>query len=232
MKKDKEWLKEQFTYYREAVGQTFNDVSRGMNYAYDNVEKIIDQLEEPEIEEELWKDIEGYEGLYQVSSSGRVKRVKSGRILKPGLNQKGYEIVSLSKNNTKSMKRVNRLVAQHFIPNEHNLPQVNHIDENKRNNKVSNLEWVTSHQNANYGNRNRKLANVNNKPVMGINLRTGEKIIFSSTQSTVQFGFNFQNVAQVARGERNSHKGYTWEYVEIDMGRQLLDMSFTAEVTE
>ena len=130
------------------------------------------------------------------------------------------------------MKRISRLVAIHFIPNDNGLPQVNHIDEDRRNNIATNLEWVTPKQNANHGNRNRKLSNIHNKPVMGTNIETGERIIFPSTHATVQFGFNFQNVAQVARGERISHKGFSWEYIDINLTRELIDLNFAQEVTQ
>lgn len=189
-------------------------------------------VEDKEWLREEWKPINEYEDTYEVSNLGKVRNKKSGRVLKPGINRQGYEIVSLSKNNVKRMKRVSRLVAIHFIPNDNDLPQINHIDEDRRNNIVTNLEWVTPKQNANHGNRNRKISDVNNKPVMGINLETGEKIIFPSTHATVQFGFNFQNVAQVARGERNTHKGFSWEYIDMNLTRELIDLAFAEEVME
>lgn len=110
---------------------------------------------------EIWKDIKGYEGLYQVSNIGRVKslkkevngrgnkiRIVKERILKPVIVYNGYERVILSKNCKTKLYRVNRLVAQAFIPNNNNYPIINHIDGNKRNNIVDNLEWCSySHNN-------------------------------------------------------------------------------------
>ena len=101
---------------------------------------------------EIWKDIKDYEGAYQISSKGRFKslaRRYSPReeILKPFLTKDGYEMVELCKNNKAAHKRVNRLVAIAFIPNNQNKPQVNHIDGNKLNNCVENLEWVTNSEN-------------------------------------------------------------------------------------
>lgn len=102
--------------------------------------------------EEIWKDIKGYEGLYQVSSEGRVKsKARNGnwkeKILKPVKTKDNYFIVGLCKNGKSKNKRINRLVAEAFIPNPENKPEVNHIDGNKHNNKISNLEWVTTKEN-------------------------------------------------------------------------------------
>ena len=94
--------------------------------------------------EEEWKDVIGFEGLYQVSNLGRVKSMpKRGHgeiILSPSKDKDGYLLVYLYSNRGKFACKVHRLVAKHFIPNIYNLPQVNHIDENKQNNIVTNLE--------------------------------------------------------------------------------------------
>jgi hypothetical protein len=102
---------------------------------------------------EVWKDIEGYEGIYQVSSLGAVKSLDRldgrghkilGKLLKTGNDVRGYQQVSLSKNGKATVRRVHRLVAETFIPNPEEKPQVNHIDGYKTNNTVDNLEWTTS----------------------------------------------------------------------------------------
>jgi len=121
---------------------------------------------------EIWKDIVGYEGLYQVSSLGRVKSLlKSVRyehcktkeehfkinkeIIKKPSTCKGYTSISLSKDNKTSTKRMCRLVAIAFIPNPENKPQVNHIDGNKENDNVENLEWNTCGENVNHAIKNK-----------------------------------------------------------------------------
>lgn len=114
-----------------------------------------------DFEGEVWKDIPGFEGCYRISNCGRVKSISRmrqnshqvipSRILKYGDNGHGYIIVNLYKNNIGHMKYVHRLVAIAFLPNPLNLPEVNHKDEDKFNNKLENLEWCTGLYNTNYG---------------------------------------------------------------------------------
>lgn len=95
---------------------------------------------------EKWKDIDGFEGKYQISSWGRVRN-RDGLILKPYMNNKGYLKISLQQGRRAIKKRVHRLVAIAFIPNPENLPQVNHKDGNKTNNSFTNLEWISNSDN-------------------------------------------------------------------------------------
>lgn len=114
---------------------------------------------------EIWKPVKGYEGFYEVSNLGRVKsldridslgRNHKGIILRPNHNRHGYEYVCLRKNGNKKFKNIHRIVAEAFIENPSELPQVNHKDEDKTNNRVDNLEWCTAKYNMNYGDRNKK----------------------------------------------------------------------------
>lgn len=107
---------------------------------------------------EVWKDIEGYEGKYQVSNLGRVRgldrknsmgKTVKGRILKPRKTHAGYLRAHLCRDD----RYIHRLVAEAFIPNPNNLPQINHKDEDKANNSVDNLEWCTCEYNLSYGSR-------------------------------------------------------------------------------
>lgn len=112
-----------------------------------------------EIMQEIWRDIKGYEGMYQVSNLGRVKSLERQvqmkryiktlpeKIMKLTLNKRGYLYIALCKNGRYQRYRVHRLVATTFIPNPHNKPQVNHIDRNVLNNSVDNLEWCTNEEN-------------------------------------------------------------------------------------
>ena len=110
--------------------------------------------------DEIWKDVKDYKGLYKVSNFGRVKSLKrincygriiNEKILTSTLNNKGYLRVKLSKNGKGKNVSVHRLVAEAFIPNPNNLPQINHKDENPKNNNVKNLEWCDNKYNSNFG---------------------------------------------------------------------------------
>lgn len=129
---------------------------------------------------EIWKDIEGYEGLYQVSNQGRVKSLSrkvanamfsiKEHVVKEGDNGHGYKFVSLWANNKGNRYYVHRLVALAFIPNPNDYKYINHKDEDKSNNHVSNLEWCTAKYNCNYGNHTKKLkesyiSDGNNRPI-------------------------------------------------------------------
>lgn len=102
---------------------------------------------------EEWKEVPGYEGLYEVSNTGNVRSLIKNKIIKGFINRCGYRLVGLTKNGIFKRFQVHRLVAQAFIPNPDNLPQINHKDENPSNNMVDNLEWCDATYNINYGAR-------------------------------------------------------------------------------
>ncbi len=111
--------------------------------------------------EEIWKDIEGYEGKYQASNLGNVRslnyrKTSELKLLKQKTDGNGYKRVNLYKDGKRKNCRVHRLVAIAFLPNPNNLPVVNHKDEDKTNNNVNNLEWCTQEYNLNYGTRNER----------------------------------------------------------------------------
>lgn len=103
--------------------------------------------------QEIWKDIEGYEGCYQVSNLGRVKSLKFGKekILTPTINSRGYYHTCLRKDGRSVTVYIHRIVAKAFLPNPDNLPLINHKDEDKTNNRVDNLEWCSVYYNLHYG---------------------------------------------------------------------------------
>ena len=170
---------------------------------------------------EIWKDIKGYEGLYQVSNLGRVKSLSRKNHPKEEFrnlitNSKGYLIVNLLKNNKGKTNKVHRLVAEAFIPNPNNYPQVNHKDENKTNNHVDNLEWCTNKYNSNYGHRNDKIGR---KKVRCIT--TGEEFN-SIREASKNVNCTERNISSAVRGKQKT-AGYIikdnkkirleWEYI-------------------
>lgn len=166
---------------------------------------------------EIWKDVGGYEGLYQVSNLGRVKSFKgvSERILKLHVDNSGYVHVDLYKNNNHRCPTVHRLVAQAFIPNLENKPEVNHIDEDKTNNMVSNLEWCTRKENCNYGTRNLRTALSKGYKLKAIDIVNGEYNIYCSiSECARQLGIDRSNITKQLKGEYRQIGGYIFEYAK------------------
>lgn len=122
---------------------------------------------------EEWRAVPGYEGLYEVSNMGNVRNVRRNTLLKLSKNNNEYIRVCLCKNCIRTLLSVHRLVAQAFIPNPNNLPQVNHKDEDKTNNNVDNLEWCTAKYNINYGTARIRAKETNIKNGYWTDLRSG-----------------------------------------------------------
>ena len=164
---------------------------------------------------EIWKDVKDYEGLYQVSNLGRVKSLYTNSILKGCKHINGYLGVNLYKNGSKSTKKIHRLVAQAFIPNPENKSQVNHIDENKTNNMVSNLEWMTAKENSNHGTRTERISKTQSIPIIATNLKTGEYTEFyGSSECARQLGLHQSHITEVLKGRYKQTGGYTFQYKE------------------
>ena len=171
------------------------------------------------MKKEYWKPIKGYEGLYEVSNLGRVKSLKFGkeRMLKVSKDKKGYLHVVLCKNGILKTYYVHRLVAEAFIDNTDNLPQVNHKDENPQNNIYTNLEWCDRKYNCNYGTRNERISEKMtngklSKPVLQYTL-DGELVKeWSSTHECGRNGYNRGNVWACCLGRLKTYKGFIWKY--------------------
>lgn len=160
---------------------------------------------------EEWKDIEGYEGLYQVSNIGKIRR--GNKILKQTENRCGYNYICLSKAGKKSHLLVNRIVAKTFIPNPQNKPCVNHIDLNKQNNSANNLEWVTYKENVEWSVKKGKWhGRYKEMPVKATNVKTREVLYFKSLMRAEANGYDATSISRCCKGERKTHKGYRWEY--------------------
>lgn len=175
-------------------------------------------MHQKKIMEEIWKDIEGYEGLYQVSNLGRVKSLRRNIILKIKIERNGYEKVVLTVNSIHKDYYIHRLVATAFISNPDNLPQVNHKDENKTNNCVDNLEWCTPKYNTNYGTciRKRQLSNTNGKLSKPVCQYSKDGCFIKEWKSIrdVQRNLGFANthISECCRNIIKSAYGYIWKY--------------------
>ena len=166
---------------------------------------------------EIWKPIKDFE-YYFISNFGRVKSTKFGkeRILKLTKDKDGYLIVNLYKNNKSKTFKVHRLVAEVFLPNPYNLPQVNHKDENPQNNIVTNLEWCDAKYNNNYGTRNKRIGKSNtngkrSKPVLQYTLDGKFVREWESYRECKRNGFN--HVSECCRGKLKSCGGFIWKYI-------------------
>ena len=156
-----------------------------------------------------WKDIKGYEGLYQVSNLGEVKSLNykgtgKEKILIPYTTKKGYKRIGLCKGGKQKQKQIHRLVAIAFIPNINNYPQVNHIDENKANNCAWNLEWCDNKYNANYGHRNNNIKENHGRIRKVICINTGK--IFNSAKEAAYFinQINGGHIIDCCKGKRKT----------------------------
>lgn len=161
---------------------------------------------------EIWKDIEGFEGLYQVSNLGRVKSNRG--ILHPNTNTYGYKHVTLSKYGIRTTTPIHTLVADAFLDNPYEKPEVNHIDGNKENNSVSNLEWVTRTE--------------NNRHAIATHLRKCKKILLLDADNNIVKEFNNRMeigsflgrsvcqdlITRCCNGKRKTAYGYVWRYAE------------------
>lgn len=202
-------------------------------------------LERVILMQEIWKDVIGYEGLYQVSDTGKVKsldrtvncgygatRVIPGRVMSVLVSDR-YPVVSITKHGKRKVVYVHRLVAEAFIPNPDKLPEVNHIDENKQNNNVENLEWCNRAYNNSHGTRlERQLKNFDYKAVAkkisktknttrysGINQMTLDGVFIkwwpTIKEASNNTGASYYHISNCCRGLGIQSGGYKWEYANL-----------------
>lgn len=173
---------------------------------------------------EIWKDCIGYEGKYQISNYGRIWSVKSQKIMKPWSNGSYLQVVLVAKNGKKKIEKVHRLVALAFVPNPDNLPQVNHIDEDKMNNNADNLEWCTAEYNNSYGTRPERISKskkglkrpyITNehkkKRVIQYTLDGDYVSEFSSLKEAREFT-GISNISNCLTGRYKTAGGFIWNY--------------------
>jgi len=155
--------------------------------------------------------INGFDN-YAVSNYGKIKNVKNGNFLTPTKNNQGYLRYVFCQNGIKKGFNIHRLVALYFIPNPSGLPYVNHIDGDKTNNNVSNLEWCTAKQNDAHARENG--LKVQNKPIKTTHIETGKIFIFNSVgEASSILNINKGTIHKVLSKKRNKTHGYTFEYI-------------------
>lgn len=168
---------------------------------------------------EIWKDIKGYPN-YQISNFGRIKSLnynKTGKekILKSSKDSWGYLKVNLHKEGKQKTNRIHRLVASTFIPNPNNLSYINHINENKTDNRVENLEWCTAKYNANYGTA--QIKRIEKKKIRIFQFTKDGEFVRkwdSATQVQKELGFNQSSITKCCKGKCKSAYGYKWGYAD------------------
>ena len=174
--------------------------------------------------QEIWKDVVGWEGKYKVSNFGRVesqnyRRIKGKRnVMAFSVNSHGYSSVNLTRNGEHHLKRVHRIVAEAFIPNPDNLPEVNHKDGDKSNNRVDNLEWTDRSRNQKHavlnGLSNPSIAKIRSVPIVAIEILSGKETRFPSiAEASRVLGLNCSSIAKCIRGERKKTKTH---YFRLD----------------
>jgi hypothetical protein len=188
------------------------------------------------MENEIWKDIDGYEGLYQVSSGGRIRRMASSVlksngiyynskcvIRKPFITSVGYYMITLSKSGRINQYVVHRLIAAAFIPNPENKPQVNHKNLDKKDNRLDNLEWVTVSENAKhyvasgrfrppcrgrFGSKHHL-----SKPIHKTDLKGNILESFDAVKTAARkLGTTSSNICSCLKGRNKTHLGFKWIY--------------------
>ena len=194
--------------------------------------------------EEIWKDIKGYEGLYQVSTMGRIRSIDrfvnsregrqkpiKGKLIKIFRNRGGYLQVNLWRNMKYKTYLVHRLVATTYIPNPLNLSQINHIDEDKENNRIENLEWCDAQYNNNYGTKPERISEKRkgmtmprhavlvskrkrSKHIIQMDL-DGNEIMgwLSGHDCERETGYDQGLIGSVCNGKYRQAYGYRWKYV-------------------
>ena len=162
-------------------------------------------------EVETFVKIEGFEN-YEVSNLGKIRNIKSGRILKPQPDKDGYLRLGLYENNKKKKLFLHRIIATTFIDNPEGKPCVNHIDENKLNNDLSNLEWCTIRENNIHGTRIKRIAEKRSIEVIQLDLNDNILNVFKSmVQAEQETGVFASSIGACCSGKRKSAGGFKWK---------------------
>lgn len=176
---------------------------------------------------EIWKPVLDFEGVYEVSNCGDIRRLavqgkkgtgnylRAEHLVKSRENNKGYPMVDLWMNGKRKQKLVHRLVAEAFIPNPQNLPEVNHKDENPANCNADNLEWCDRIYNMNYGSCAKRIGKANGKPVFQFDLHGNLLRRYESTmQAQRETGICNARISESCTGKREKGGGFIWRYAK------------------
>ena len=184
---------------------------------------------------EKWKDINGFEDSYQISSFGRVRtkdrylrasygssQFRKGKVLKGVKMPNGYLVVGLWKDNKSRNRYIHRLVAEHFLPNENNSAEVNHIDEDRTNNNVSNLEWCSHKYNINYGTTKERISKAHFElvsPTKVLQIKDGLVVgsFKNASEAQRQTGIDASAIRKVCLGRPKflTAGGYEWKEIQL-----------------
>lgn len=213
------------TGYRADQGKTYQKSTgkwvtkkKEQAFDYDKIDKKGEAMSTTN--EEIWKDIKGFEGKYQVSNFGQVARFYKhcpSKLLKPMVCTNGYLRVDLwtGKGTEKIRALVHRLVAEAFLPNPNNYRCVNHKDETRTNNRVDNLEWCTHKYNSNYGTMPQKISTAQSIPVLQYTI-DGKfiKRWKSFTEIQNEYGYDISAMSRCCKGEQATSYGYVWKIAQ------------------
>lgn len=162
-----------------------------------------------------WKPVVGFEEYYSVSDEGQVWSNRRHKVLKPKVDRYGYKVVVLSVKGVVHHRTVHRLVAQSFIPNPNNLPTVNHINEDKSDNRSVNLEWMSVIDNNNHGTRNEKLSNAKCKSPVEQVFSDGTTVRYKGVKdASRKTGVHRVCIARCCKNIRKTAGGYKWRYAD------------------
>jgi len=171
---------------------------------------------------ETWKPVVGFEGLYEVSSSGKVRGIKRGKIVSQHIHRTGYMYTVLTKNSKPHTLSVHRIVAKAFIPNPDNKREVNHKDFNKTNNNLKNLEWATTQENRDWNLQSEKLVKKRKETLAKMTEKTRVKVNqydlngnFVKTWDCIRSAgktlkIDESNISTCCRGRLKTSGGYIW----------------------